>query len=391
MLMRVTPWLGRRGLLLHWRHRWSFFQYDVQADLRTSFYWVNSQWLYFYPVFKRLQAMIVKPTRQPSDRPQIVILGTGGTIAGLSASASDNIGYTAAQVGVAQLAAAIPSLMDGGPVLTEQVAQIDSKDMSFAVWAQLAARVEHHLAREDVQGIVITHGTDTIEETAFFLQTVCSSPKPIVLTCAMRPANALAPDGPQNVMDALAVARCPGAAGVTVVCAGTIHSAIDVQKVHTYQVDAFNSGDAGPIGFIEEGTLRLVRNWPLAHVKHAQAAIKNIATLGELADWPRVEIVMNYAGASGAMVQALVAQGVQGLVVACTGNGTMHQALEVALLQAQAGGVPVVRATRCLNGRVLPKPGDLLPDSHGLSPVKARVALVLELLTAARSASISPR
>jgi L-asparaginase len=336
--------------------------------------------------------MTVVPNPKPSDRPQIVILGTGGTIAGLSASASDNIGYTAAQVGVEQLAAAIPSLMDAGPVLTEQVAQIDSKDMSFGVWALLAARVEHYLAREDVQGIVITHGTDTIEETAFFLQTVCSSEKPIVLTCAMRPANALAPDGPQNVMDALAVARHPGASGVTVVCAGTIHSAIDVQKVHTYQLDAFSSGDAGPIGFVEEGMLRLVRNRPLAQVIPARAAIKNIAALGELAVWPRVEIVMNYAGASGAAVQALVAQGVQGLVVACTGNGTLHQALEAALLQAQAGGVRVVRATRCLNGRVLPKPGDMLPDSRGLSPVKARVALMLELMTsAAGSASIQPR
>jgi L-asparaginase len=363
----------------------------MQAALRTSFYWVNSQWLYFYPVFKRLQAMPVTPNPQLSHCPQIVILGTGGTIAGLSANASDNIGYTAAQVGVEQLAAAIPSLMKAGPVLTEQVAQIDSKDMSFGVWALLAARVDHHLARADVQGIVITHGTDTIEETAFFLQTVCHSAKPVVLTCAMRPANSLAPDGPQNVMDALAVARHPGASGVTVVCAGAIHSAIDVQKVHTYQLDAFNSGDAGPIGFIEEGTLRLIRYWPLAQVLPAQAAIQNIATLGNLPDWPRVEIVMNYAGASGAMVQALVAQGVQGLVVACTGNGTMHQTLEAALLQAQACGVRVVRATRCLNGRVLPKLGDLLPDSHGLSPVKARVALMLELLTAAGSASLSPR
>ena len=359
----------------------------MQASLRISFYWVNSQWLYFYPVFKRLQVMPVSPR---SNRSEIVILGTGGTIAGLASSASDNIGYIAAQVGVEQLVAAIPSLTDAGPVVTEQVAQVDSKDMSFEVWAQLAARVGHHLARDDVQGIVITHGTDTIEETAFFLQSVCQSAKPVVLTCAMRPASALVPDGPQNVMDALAVARHPGAMGVMVVCAGTIHSAIDVQKVHTYQLDAFTSGDGGPLGFIEEGRLRLIRNWPLAQVLPAQAAIKNIASLPDPVDWPRVEIVMNYAGASGVVVQALVAQGVKGLVVAATGNGTMHQDLEAALLQAQAGGVRVVRATRCVNGRVLPKPGDLLPDSDGLSPVKARVALMLELLTMPYSAPVTP-
>ena len=327
----------------------------------------------------------IQPARQPSSSQCIVILGTGGTIAGLSASASDNIGYTAAQVGVDQLVAAIPSLTDAGPVLTEQVVQIDSKDMGFGVWAQLAARVGHYLARDDVGGVVITHGTDTIEETAFFLQAVCESTKPVVLTCAMRPANALVPDGPQNVMDALAVARHPGASGVTVVCAGTIHSALDVQKVHTYQLDAFSSGDGGPLGFIEEGKLLLIRNWPLAPVIRAQAAMKIIATVASVADWPRVEIVMNYAGASGLLVDALVVQGVQGLVVACTGNGTLHHDLEAALLQAQAGGVRVVRATRCVNGRVLPKPGDLLPDSHGLSPVKARVGLVLELLTATDS------
>ena len=113
--------------------------------------------------------------------------------------------------------------------------------------------------------------------------------------------------------------------------------------------------------------------------------MKIIANMIRLADWPRVEIVMNYAGADGLLVEALLSQGVHGLVVAGTGNGTLHHNLEAALLQAQAGGVRVVRATRCVNGRVLPKPGDLLPDSHGLSPVKARVALVLELLTAARS------
>ena len=329
---------------------------------------------------------LIQPARQPSGRRCVVILGTGGTIAGLSGSASDNIGYTAAQVGVDQLVAAIPSLTDAGPVLTEQVAQIDSKDMSFGVWAQLADRVEHYLAREDVDGVVITHGTDTIEETAFFLQAVCAPTKPVVLTCAMRPASALVPDGPQNVIDALTVARHPGASGVTVVCAGTIHSALDVQKVHTYQLNAFSSGDSGPIGFVEEGMLRLIRNWPIAPVIRAQAAIKTIATMTSLADWPRVEIVMNYADASGSLVDVLVAQGVQGLVAACTGNGTLHHDLEAALMRAQAEGVRVVRATRCVNGRVLPKPGDLLPDSHGLSPVKARVALMLELLATADTA-----
>lgn len=310
----------------------------------------------------------------------IVILGTGGTIAGRAASVSDNIGYTAAQVGVEELLAAIPALAQAGTVQTEQVAQIDSKDMSFAVWAQLAARVSYYLGQADIQGIVITHGTDTLEETAFFLQALLAPAKPVVLTCAMRPATALVPDGPQNLLDAVAVARHPGAQGVVAVCAGVIHGAADVQKVHTYRLDPFSSGDAGPTGYVEEGAVRLLRNWPEPKAGYVQAAIKNIAKLARPADVPRVEIVMNHAGAGGAMVQALQAQGVQGLVVAGTGNGSLHHELEAALLRAQAAGVKVVRASRCPNGRILPTPADQIPDSEGLSPVKARIQLILQLL-----------
>lgn len=312
---------------------------------------------------------------------KIVILGTGGTIAGTSPSASDNVGYTAAQVGIAQLVQALPALAQGPcELLVEQVAQLDSKDMSFEVWAQLASRVAHFLALPDVQGIVITHGTDTLEETAWFLQALLNPVKPVVLTCAMRPATALAPDGPQNMLDAAAVAAFPEARGVLVVCAGVIHGAQDVQKVHTYRLDAFSSGDAGPLGYVEEGRLRLTRNWFHAYDFVAPAAMKLIAKEGGRLHWPRVEIVMNYAGASAATVEALVAAGVQGIVAAGTGNGTLHHALEGALLKAQAAGVRVVRATRCLEGRVLPAGGNAIPDSQGLTPVKARVNLLLQLM-----------
>jgi L-asparaginase len=314
-------------------------------------------------------------------RKKIVILGTGGTIAGTAAQAGDNLGYTAAQVGIQQLVAALPALAgEGCELCSEQVAQVDSKDMDFGIWRALALRVAHWMAQDEVQGIVITHGTDTLEETAFFLQLALDPTKPVVLTCAMRPATALAPDGPQNMLDAVAVASLAGARGVVAVCAGVIHSAVDVQKVHTYRLDAFSSGDAGPLGYVEEGRLRLLRNWPSAHIGKGEAAMKTIATDTLDRAWPRVDIVLNYAGADGRAVRALVADGVEGLVVAGTGNGTLHQALEAALLEAQAGGVRVVRATRCLDGRVLPHAGDVLADSQGLSPVKARVALMLALL-----------
>ena len=319
----------------------------------------------------------------------VVVLGTGGTIAGTAATPGDNIGYTAAQVGVAQLLAAIPALAHlPCTLLAEQVAQVDSKDMDFAIWQALAARVGHFLALPEVKGVVITHGTDTLEETAYFLQAVLPpdlvARKPVVLACAMRPSTAVAPDGPQNLLDAFSVALSDGAAGVLAVCAGTLHSAVDVQKVHPYRLDSFSSGDGGPLGFIEENSLRLTRNWPLALVYSEQTAYKIIASVKS---WPRVEIVMSHAGARGAMVDALLAQAaagypdpVRGIVVAATGNGTVHHALEAALLRAQAAGIKVLRATRCVEGRILPVPGSSFPDSQGLSPVKARIALMLSLL-----------
>ncbi|BCO26348.1 L-asparaginase [Rhodoferax lithotrophicus] len=322
---------------------------------------------------------------------KVVVLGTGGTIAGKASHASDNIGYTAAQVGVAELLAHVPGMagvLAGRRLVSEQVAQVDSKDMSFAVWQSLLQRVHAHLQADDVQAVVITHGTDTLEETAFFLHSVLPAAqinaKPVVLTCAMRPASSLSPDGPQNLLDAVAVALTPGAHGVVAVCAGSVHGAADVQKSHTYRTDAFSSGDAGALGYVEEGGVRLLRNWPLVPVNQAQIAIKNIANQ---VSWPRVEIVMNYAGGSAVVVDALLqavpgASPLRGLVVAATGNGTLHQDLEAALRRAVQAGVRVVRSTRCAQGRVLAAQHAEFAHSNGLSPVKARVTLMLELMEA---------
>jgi L-asparaginase len=310
---------------------------------------------------------------------KIVVLGTGGTIAGTAAQAGDNIGYTAAQVGVGELLAAVPGLetMAGGPLVVEQLAQIDSKDMEVGVWRALARRCAECMDDPAVRGVVITHGTDTIEETAWFLHSVLPASKPVVLTCAMRPSTALVPDGPQNLLDAVAVAATAGAQGVVVVAAGTIHGAQRVQKVHPYRVDPFSSGDAGPLGWVEEGAARLVQAWPQAPDGKAATAI---AALPADAPWPWVELLVSHAGASGRAVDGLVREGVQGLVVACTGNGTIHHALGEALERAQAVGVRVVRSTRCAEGQLLPTPGDAFAAAPGLSPVKARITLMLELL-----------
>jgi L-asparaginase len=305
----------------------------------------------------------------------IVVLGTGGTIAGTAATADDHLGYQAAQLGVRQLIDAIPSLR-GEPLVAEQVAQLDSKDMSHEVWRALAQRCAHWLARDDVRGIVITHGTDTIEETAFFLQEVLAPAKPVVLTCAMRPATALAPDGPQNVADAVVVAQCDGAMGVLVVCAGAIHAARDVAKVHPYRLDAFGSGDAGPVGWVEAGSVRRLREWPAGSSERAATLL---ARLSRPLPWPAVHIVLSHAGADATLVDALAAAGAEGVVVAATGNGTVHHALEAGLARARQAGVRVLRSTRCPQGQVLSDAGGAI-DSTSLSPVKARIALLLELL-----------
>lgn len=303
-----------------------------------------------------------------------VILGTGGTIAG-TAEAGDNIGYTSAQLGVAQLVGKVPALV-GVPLEVEQVAQLDSKDMDFATWRVLAQRVAFHLARPDVSGVVITHGTDTLEETGYLLHRVLAPSKPVVVAAAMRPATALQADGPQNVLDAVSVARHAEARGVVAVLSGAVWIASEMRKTHSYRIEAFNAGDAGPLGWLEEGSLRQLRPWPVG-------APLGVALL-DRADWPRVEIVLSHAGADGRLVDALVRDAVDGLVVAATGNGTVHHAVEEALLRAQVQGVKVLRSTRVGAGAVLAKPGDALPSAGTLTPVQARVELLLQLLSTVR-------
>ncbi len=310
---------------------------------------------------------------------KVVVLATGGTIAGTAANGSDHTGYTAAQLGVQQLLDAIPALNDalqGDVLVCEQVVQLDSKDMDHATWQTLAQRCAYWLSQPDVGGIVITHGTDTLEETAWFLQMVLGPTKPVVLTCAMRPATALMPDGPQNLWDAIAVARDVMVHGVMAVCAGRIHSARDVQKVHPYRVDAFSSGDAGPRGWIEQGRVRWADpgSWPLKHANAHQALERPVA------QWPWVAVLHNHANPDARQVHALVAAGVQGIVLAGTGNGTVHHSLLAALTHAQDQGVAVRLTTRCAEGQIVGQPLALATAPRGLNAFKARVSLMLDLM-----------
>ena len=291
---------------------------------------------------------------------KIVVLATGGTIAGLAADVSKPQNYTVGQVGVVDLLHGITT--EGVALLTEQVAQIDSKDMSFAVWQSLLGRVTHWLSQEDVQGVVITHGTDTLEETAYFLQTVLQSTKPVAITCAMLPANAPDSDGPGNLKDALNWVQTDGSHGVAVVCAGQVHAGQAVQKSHSHQRNPFISQ---------------------ANVAHpVMLHVPRVEQILACTHWPRVELVFNHTGADGRLVRAAMAHDApDGWVVAGTGNGTLHHDLEVALLDAQKQGAQVLRASRCAWGGVQSRDTDVLPHAGALTAVQARVALWLHLLS----------
>jgi L-asparaginase len=316
---------------------------------------------------------------------KVVILGTGGTIAGVAADAGNELRYRSASLGVEQLVAAVPALQSV-PLEVEQVAQVDSKDMTHAIWQTLAQRAEQHLRRVDVAGVVITHGTDTMEETAYFLHRVLAPARPLVLTGAMRPANARNADGPRNLADAVALAadEAVGAHGVLVVMQGAVHGAADVRKLHPHRIDhAFSSGDVGPVARIDAGRVQRLRAWPTA------AALGLALVECAVDGWPAVEIVTSHAGANGMLIDALARSGARGVVIACTGNGTLHESIEQALERAAWGGLRVLRATRCGEGAILDPEGvqPNWPSAGALTPAKARVELMLSLMTEAHQAA----
>lgn len=305
--------------------------------------------------------------------PHLLLIATGGTIAGRAARADDNVGYRAGEVGAADLVAAVPALA-GTALRTLQLAQMDSKDMSNALWQALVQTLQTELARDDVTGAVITHGTDTLEETAFFLQRVLAPAKPVVLTAAMRPATSLQADGPQNLLDAVVVAQTSGARGVLLAFGGQVHAGDEVRKVDAYRLQAFDSAPAGPLALVEEGRVLPLRPWPQGRALGAAVCER------PLAQWPRVGWITSHAGFDAALVDAAVASGFDGLVLAGTGNGTLHADLEAAAARAQAAGVTLRLSTRCASGRVVGGGPRGWPVSAESSPAQARVALLLDLL-----------
>jgi L-asparaginase len=316
----------------------------------------------------------------PNDAPHVLLIATGGTIAGEAASAAAGVGYRSAERTAEQLVAAVPALA-GMPMRMQQLAQVDSKDMGPALWQALASAVDAAMHDPAVQGVVITHGTDTLEESAYLLHRVLAAPKPVVLTAAMRPATALDADGPRNLLDAVTVARCPGARGVLVVMAGRVHAADAVRKLDAWRIDAFGSAPGGPVALVEEGQVRVLAPWP-------QPLAEDLLGCERLrppaAQWPRVAWITSHGGFDAALVDAAVTAGFDGLLLAGTGNGSLHAELEAAARRAQAAGLQVRLSTRCASGRVVgadaPAAAGPFPVSRAGSAAQARVELLLELL-----------
>lgn len=318
---------------------------------------------------------------------KIVVLGTGGTIAGESNSENEGFSYQAAQRSIHDLLQAVagpsqslPGDLEGFKIETEQICQIDSKDMNFSIWQSLALRCDHWLSQPEVKSIVITHGTDTLEETAYFLSQVVHRNKPIILTCAMRPANFKDADGPQNMRDALNAAAQISGEGVWLVAAGEIHNSLHVQKVHPTRLNAFDSGEQGAAAVVRDDHIQWKSDLFQGNVHMNQLGVFNIQTLPSPAEWPWVEIITNHVQSNGMHIHALVDAGVKGLVVAGTGNASISQSMKEALIEAQLKGVSVCLASRCHQGPVVQTANHAFPISGELNPVKARVALILNLL-----------
>jgi L-asparaginase len=312
--------------------------------------------------------------------PSVVVLGTGGTIAGAGANSTQYAGYQAAVTGVEALLMAIPPLKVVASLESEQVAQVASQNLGGATMLLLARRVNYWLNETDCTGVVVTVGTNTLEETAFFLNLVVKSSKAVIVTGAMRPSTSLSADGPMNLYRAVVAAASPltKGMGVLVVMNDQIIAARDVHKMDTMTVDSFKAPVFGILGWVFDSQVRMYKKPARAHTVETEFDTAHLTSLS------RVDIVVGHQDDSGVAVAALVQAGAKGLVVAGAGTASLSDAMAEAVLSATQQGVVVVRAPRAATGIVM-RDMEFDDSSHGtvagdtLSPAKARVLLSLAL------------
>lgn len=316
-------------------------------------------------------------------QPNVALFATGGTIVSSGESATQMTGYSIKDFRVDDLLKAVPALEDVARLEVRQIANIDSSSMTSRVWIDLARAIDAALARDDIAGAVVTHGTDTLEETAYFLNLVLKSEKPVVLVGAMRPATALSADGPLNLLNAVRVASDPAARGrgVLVVLNDTILSAREATKSHPTNVATFRGPDAGMLGMVAGARIEWLSQ---TAKRHTVDTAFDLSLFDDIERLPRVDIVYSHVDDDGVFVKAAFAAGALGIVHAGTGNGSIHSDTEPALFEAACEGVLVVRASRTGSGATVEgldawQRAGFIP-SGTLSPQKARVLLQLSLL-----------
>jgi L-asparaginase len=326
-----------------------------------------------------LLIMSIIANGQDKKLPNIMVLATGGTIAGAGASSTGSA-YTSGQVKIEAMIDAVPNIRTLANLKGEQTANVGSQDMNVAVWLTLAKRINELLADKNVDGIVITHGTDTQEETAFFLNLVVKSDKPVVLTGSMRPSTALSAEGPLNLYNAVAVAANPKAKGygVMVVMNDEIHSAHNVKKMMTTPVQTFQSPEEGMIGSVSFGDVSFF------HKPHGLNTTTSEFSVDGVTSLPRVDIVYGCADMSTDLIDIMVKAGAKGIVIAGVGDGNMNAGTLEAAKKAAKAGIWVVRCSRVPIGTVLVN-GEVNDKEFGticgdeLNPQKSRVLLMVAM------------
>ena len=333
-------------------------------------------------MFKKIlvsAALMAATAAFAADLPSVKILATGGTIAGTAASSTQTTGYKAGDLGIQTLIEAVPAMKDYANVSGEQVVKISSNNMDTKTLLKLAKRVNELLADPKVDAVVITHGTDTLEETAYFLNLVTKSDKPVILVGAMRPATAISADGPMHLLEAVRAASTPEAKGkgVMIVMNDEINGARDVTKTNTTNPATFKSPELGAMGYVSGNKVRFYKQSTKRHTTNSEFDVSKLDTL------PRVDIIYSHVDDDRVMADAAVAAGAKGIIHAGTGNGSIANPTMEGLKDAVAKGVVVVRSARVPNGATtvsLPmwtKAGFL--ESDTLNPQKARLLLQLAL------------
>lgn len=306
---------------------------------------------------------------------KIVVIGTGGTIAGQSGSAEDLTGYQAGELSIDQVLATVPGVEEYGPFESHQLCNIDSSDMTMAIWAKLAHMVQAYVDREEVAAVVITHGTDTLEEGSYFLHLTVRTTKPIVMVGAMRPATAISADGPLNLLQAVQIARSPQALGqgVLVTLNGTINCARDVVKQHTTDVAAFGNSFFGHLGFVQDGQAHFYYQTLRKHTASSEFAPLPTETL------PKVALITLYGGVEAELIHQVLQGKPHGIVLAGLGHGILPEKIQQIV---EHSDIPIVRSSRTGSGMVSAMPSDsrfgfIVSDT--LAPSKARLLLMLGL------------